>query len=150
MQLISGWLISTVNQWRTQWAQAQSTLENGSCCCAWECSHWMQGSSMELLANLRARVQCGFGLWSAPPHLQHLQILTRQKPGYAPTDWHMTLSGQCSALSPQKANQFQWKQVRVSRFSVEEFGAASLIRLHVYTPTKNPSGNNMHCGIDSV
>ena len=35
------------------------TQEKGTCCCEYECSHW---TSKELLANLRARVQCGLGL----------------------------------------------------------------------------------------
>ncbi len=35
---------------------------NGTWCCEWECPHWTQATSNELSANLRARVQCGFGL----------------------------------------------------------------------------------------
>ena len=36
---------------------------NGTCCCQWECSHWMQTKSKDLPVNLRARLQCVFGCY---------------------------------------------------------------------------------------
>ncbi len=38
-------------------AQAQMQA-NGTGCCQWECSHWMQAISKEFAANLCAHVQC--------------------------------------------------------------------------------------------